>query len=259
MFKPRDWLEVITIENDRPFATPLENIARQSKHSPEVVATISADSAGEAGFPFRPPRVEPWSPMTRIVARAFLIVALLAGGCFAAEMSVVVPQSPQVAMIDGKLSSREWEDAARIEVPGVARVYLKQAGGYVFLAVEYTAAPSGIVDLYLFPGDGQIYDLHASAKLGERTLHGQTWPEWTWWTNRDWVANVSRVNSWEERSFLPEPVREYQILRSRFPAERWRIRLELTPMKGKEAQTATIFPDKSTDKDARNWLVLDLK
>ena len=163
-------------------------------------------------------------------------------------------------MIDGKVSPDEWSDAARIEVPGVANLYFKQTDRFVYIAVQYTAPPSGIVDLYLSPGDGHIYDLHASAKLGERELQGSRWPEWSWWNNRDWVANVSRVDSWDKRSFLPEPVREYQILRARFPKQVWLLRFELTAMMAQQqTSSTTIFPPATKDRNTDGWLVVNQK
>jgi hypothetical protein len=181
-------------------------------------------------------------------------------GAVAAETHVTAPHSSTVVMVDGKLSPDEWRDAAKVEVPGVANLYFKQAAGFVFLAVEYTQAESGIVDLYLSPGDGHIYDLHASAKLGERELSGGKWPDWTWWNNQDWVANVSRPDSWEKRTFLPTKVREYQILHSRFPASAWRLRFELTPMTAQnQTLPVTIFPAGTSDTSTAGWLMLDLK
>ena len=163
-------------------------------------------------------------------------------------------------MIDGKLSPEEWKDAARIEVPAIANLYFKQVDGFVYISVEYTGSPSGIVDLYLAPGDGHIYDLHASAKLGERELQNGAWPDWTWWNNRDWVANVSRVDSWEKRTFLPESIREYQIRCSRFPGKHWRLRFELTSMtSSNQTGSISIFPPGTKESDPTGWLELDLK
>jgi hypothetical protein len=191
-----------------------------------------------------------------------LCFALLSftNSAFAANLQVSAPQSSTIVMIDGKLSPDEWKDAARIEVPEVGDLYFKQAGGFVYVAVKYRRAPSGIVDLYLSPGDGHIYDLHASAKLGERELQQGKWPDWTWWNNRDWVANVSRVDSWDKRTFLPEPIREYQILRSRFPARKWRLRFELTAITPpNESSSTSVFPPGTSDHDPAGWLELDLK
>ena len=175
----------------------------------------------------------------------------------AAQVSIAAPPSETVVMVDGKISANEWRDATHVEVPGVADIMFKRAAGFVYIAVDYKNNASGIVDLYLAPGDGSVQDLHASAKLGERTLHGGAWPDWTWWNNRDWVANVSRVDSWEKRTFLPESVREYQIRRTRFPSKQWRLRFELTTMSDTGAVThTTVFPEKTSDKDLVQWLIL---
>lgn len=162
-------------------------------------------------------------------------------------------------MVDGKLSADEWKDASHIQVGQFADLYFKQAGGFVFVAVKYRRFSSGIVDLYIEPGDGRIYDLHASAKLGERELQQGKWPDWKWWNNREWVANVSRVDSWDKRTFLPEPVREYQILRSRFPAKGWWLRFELTAMAADAKPVTLVFPPDTKDNDPAGWLELELK
>lgn len=203
-----------------------------------------------------------WLPVHSFHMRALRSLAFLciAIGGVAAEPALRVPRTATVPMIDGKLSVGEWSKAAQIEVPGIARLYFKQAAGFVYIAVEFTSAPSGIVDLYLAPDDGHIYDLHASAKLGERELKGDGWPEWNWWNNRDWIANVSRVDSWEKRAFLPQQVREYQILRSRFPASAWRLRFELTAMTPKnETLSVTVFPARTSDHNPSDWLTVQLQ
>jgi hypothetical protein len=190
--------------------------------------------------------------------RIFVVLVFITCA-FAEKVQVRAPRSSTIVMVDGKLSATEWKDAARVEVPEVATLYFKQAGGFVYIAVEYIKSPSGIVDLYLSPGDGHVYDLHASAKLGERELQQGKWPDWVWWNNRDWAANVSRVDSWDKRTFLPEPVREYQILRSRFPAKKWLLRFELTTITSSNENTSSVvFPPRTRDHDPTGWLELAL-
>jgi len=68
------------------------------------------------------------------------------------------------------------------------------------------------------------------------------------------------VDSWDKRIFLPEPVREYQIRRSRFPGDTWRVRFELTEMTEKnESLPVIVLPSDSNDHDPADWFVLDLK
>ncbi len=102
--------------------------------------------------------------------------------------------------------------------------------------------------------------MHASAKLGERQLRGGAFPDWSWWNNRDWVANVSHVDSFERRSFLPAPIREYQIRRARFPSAVWRLRFELTAMgANNETQSQVVFPLGTSNKSTAGWLLVNLK
>lgn len=181
-------------------------------------------------------------------------------GAAPADLRVHVPRTSSAVLIDGNFSPGEWDKAASLEVPNTARLYFQQSADFVYIAIQYTNAPSGIVDLYLSQAEGEIFDLHASAKLGERQLHGNAFPEWTWWNNRDWIANPSHVDSFEKRTFLPSPIREYQIRRSRFPSDVWRLRLELTAMTANhEVGRAVVFPPKTDDKSTQGWLELDLK
>lgn len=215
------------------------------------VLVVSSAKMAMANFP-------PKSQNAWLLALLPLLSILLTAT--ASDLRVRVPHSASAVMIDGVLSTNEWQNAARVEVPGVANLYFQQSTEFVYIAVEYTSGPSGIVDLYLSPTEGEIYDLHASAKLGERQLHLNAYSDWAWWNNRDWIANVSRVESFEKRTFLPAPVHEYQIRRARFPSVTWRLRFELTTMTANsEVQAITIFPQATTDKSTAGWLVLDLK
>jgi len=175
------------------------------------------------------------------------------------DLRVPVPHTQSAVMIDGVLSPDEWQNAKMIDAAGVALLYFQQSTDFVYIAVQYKTSPSGIVDLYLSPSEGEVYNLHASAKLGERKLQANGYSDWSWWNNRDWTANVSRVDSFEKRTFLPTPLREFQIRRARFPSVTWRLRFDLTAMTTKnETQAISIFPRDTTDKATTGWLVLDL-
>jgi hypothetical protein len=173
--------------------------------------------------------------------------------------NIKVPQNSPAVMVDGVLSEGEWRNAAHAEVPSTADLYFQESSEFVYVAVKYTNSPSGIVDLYLSPRNEEVYDLHASAKLGERQLQGNKFSDWTWWNNREWTANISPVDSFDKRTFLPTPIREYQIRRSRFSSHVWRVRFELTAMKANhETQSVTVFPSGTTDTSTAGWLVLTL-
>lgn len=82
------------------------------------------------------------------------------------QPAVHVPATSAAVMIDGEFSPGEWTRAANVEVEGAGRIYFQRSGDFVYIAVEYTRSPSGIVDLYLSEDGKAMYDLHDSAKLG---------------------------------------------------------------------------------------------
>jgi len=161
-------------------------------------------------------------------------------------------------MVDGTLEQGEWDDALVKDLAGLARIRIKRSEEYVFLAVELLNSDDGALDLYVSPSPGEVYDLHASAKLGERKLVDRTWREWKWWNNTGWVANTSRVDSFQTPSFLPTKVREFQISRERFQGSQWELMLEvMTP--GDPTWKTTPYPPEAKTTDARAWIRLDLE
>jgi hypothetical protein len=183
---------------------------------------------------------------------------VLALSTIAASQTVSIPQGMPI-MLDGKLTAGEWSDAKQLNAGDFARLYFKQNNNDLLIAIQFLKSKTGTTDLYLSPGDEKIYDLHASAKLGERTLNKGKWPEeWSWWNNDHWVANVSRPDDWNKRTFKDEDVREYQISRDRFPGKEWKIFLELMTPAEPEWQTIP-FPSGADSRSDQNWLVLKVK
>jgi hypothetical protein len=173
---------------------------------------------------------------------------------------VTVPRTSPAIMVDGVFSSGEWNSAAKVELPQVANIYFQTSAEFVYIAIEFTRSPSGMVDLFVSPANGQVYDLHASAKLGERQLNRSGYPEWVWWTNRDWTANVSRADSFEKRTFLPTRVREFQLRRARFGGNSWRIRFELTPLNAENKPgPPAMYPLSTSGTSTTGWLELWLE
>lgn len=177
----------------------------------------------------------------------------------AAQQVIRVPHGTQNVMVDGKLSAGEWDDAARFSIGEVARGYIKQSRDYVWIAVERLTGDDFALDFYLQPSDRSLYDLHSSAKLGERKLQGSSWSDhWTWWNNDRWVANWSRVDSFDQRTFLPQRVREFQIARERFPGDTWHVMFELLLPAEPQWQTFA-FPRGARNTSTELWMVLDFK
>jgi len=182
-------------------------------------------------------------------------IQVISTGAFA--QIVRLPQGRSI-LVDGSISPGEWTDAATIELGKGAQLLAKQHDGYVLLAVIFPKNTSGFVDLIISPDSTTIFDLHASAKLGERaTSKPENWPDWQWWNNRDWIANVSRVESFDEKKFLPETVREFQIKGTRFSSKDWRVRIVLSIDHG-QSYTELPLPEPKPGEASEQWLTLRL-
>src|SRR6202011_819812 len=132
--------------------------------------------------------------------------------------SVTVPQGRSV-LLDGRVEETEWEDAKVVLIAHGLRLLLKHDSAYLYVAVLPAEPRTFGVNLYLAPSDTILpyLNLHASAKLGERTGTRTSWPEWRWWNNTGWSANVARFNSFERERFLPDVAKEFQIALTRLP------------------------------------------
>jgi hypothetical protein len=196
------------------------------------------------------------SPSMKLVAALLFAVS----SAFAVD-PVRLPRGTDV-MIDGKIAAQEWSDAATVSVGRDAKLLVKQSKDNIYLAVELPKERNMSVDLFVADSDGVITNLHSSAKLGERTLSGKTWPEdWVWWNNVDWVSNVSRFDSFEPRNFLTANVREFQIHRSRFKGSSWRVMLEIRLLKPNMGgiESTIVFPEGASNTDASKWVELRMK
>jgi hypothetical protein len=128
--------------------------------------------------------------------------------------AIQVP-SGKTVIIDGKITPLEWSDAKVLSVGDSVQVFLKASGEYLLIAVEAAPAENIYIDLYTKNGT-TVRDFHASAKLGQRLSNNGSWTDWNWGNNKGWVANVSRINSIENKTFFNENSREFQIEKSLF-------------------------------------------
>ncbi|MEW6732456.1 MAG: hypothetical protein AB1489_14095 [Acidobacteriota bacterium] len=161
-------------------------------------------------------------------------------------------------MLDGKFSQDEWKDALEKPISDNVKLYFKQSDEYLLICVRMPTRITGVVDLYVSPSNKSIINLHASAKLGERLLENGVWPEWKWWNNVDWVANVARVESFQKTEFLPEDVKEIQIRRAKFSATAWQMMFEISLIAGQNIDKKILFPTSTSNVKSANWLTIDL-
>jgi hypothetical protein len=194
---------------------------------------------------------------TVIIALFLLaLIALHSGSSLAqspATQTVKVPKG-RLVLLDGRLGPEEWRDARKIAVSPLITLYVKQDEQYLYFAVEPKEPMLFGINLYLDTGNPNRYlNLHASAKLGERFGHSGEWPEWTWWNNDGWAANVTRFNAFEGTKFLPDSAKELQISRSRLGKSRLLIRLDI-----ETSAPAQDMPVQGIERDGKHWLELEL-
>jgi hypothetical protein len=187
-----------------------------------------------------------------------LLGAVLAGlplrvavGQAGAPRPVRIPAG-RAALADGRLELGEWADARELAAAPDVRLYLKHDDQYLYLAVVRAQPAIFGVNLYLDAAETADYiNLHASAKLGERRGRVEAWPEWAWWNNEGWAANLTRAVSFEERRFLPDTVKEFQIRLRRLPGREFALSLDLETADG-----ATPLLPEAPERDGLHWLTL---
>ena len=177
----------------------------------------------------------------------------VAAGQGRAPGPIVVPAGRAV-LADGRMELGEWADARELAAGLGVRLYLKHDDQYLYLAVVRAESAFFGANLYLGVSQAADYlNLHASAKLGERRGRAGAWPDWTWWNNEGWTANLTRGESFEERRFLPDTAKEFQIRLRRLPGREFALSLDLETADG----TTPLLPE-APERDGLHWLTLRL-
>jgi hypothetical protein len=181
----------------------------------------------------------------------FLAASLLATlrAASATDAVIDVPHATPV-LPDGECEASEWRDARTIALAEGAVLLVKQAGDFAFMCVRPPKETWFGVDFYLARPGESPFNLHASAKLGERRWRDGQWGDFEWWTNDGWIANTSRGISFEKREFLPDSAKEFQILKSRLGAEPLRLMVEI------HGESAVVSPRQAKVDDSSTWLTL---
>lgn len=190
---------------------------------------------------------------TRAVAGLALGLSAAVGASGqSAPARVSIPKGAHV-LVDGRIGAGEWADARKVALSSAVALYLKRDARYVYVAIEPTGSMFG-ADLYFdWEGAPKILNLHASAKLGEREGRFGAWPEWSWWNNRGWAANVVRPQSFEQPDFLPDAAKEFQIDATRIGARRIWVSLDMLSNTATEA-----LPAAGVERHGRKWLEIEL-
>jgi hypothetical protein len=162
------------------------------------------------------------------------------------------------ALVDGHTDPGEWSDARVLAAAPGMQLYLKRDAEFLYVAVVRTEPALFGVNLYLRASpssDAEVdyLNLHASARLGERRGHAGAWPEWTWWNTTGWTASLTRAVSFEERRFLPDTAKEFQIRLDRLPGRAFALSVDVETSQG----TAPLLTELPAH-DGLHWLTLEL-
>jgi hypothetical protein len=131
-------------------------------------------------------------------------------------------------LVDGRVEPGEWWDARELAAAPDVRLYLKHDSQFLYVAVVRAQPALFGVNLYIGTDTAADYlNLHASAKLGERRGRGGAWPDWAWWNNDGWAANVARGVTFETRRFLPDTAKEFQIRLARLPGREFTLSVDI--------------------------------
>jgi hypothetical protein len=173
--------------------------------------------------------------------------------------SVVVPTGSGVpVMTDGIFTPGEWDDALLIALGETLELRVKEYRGVVFIGLR---GPAGIgpADLFVSVPGGPICQLHRSAQLAEAIVppSGELPPLGKFGLTPDWYANEQRWDVEEadrlrkagktpfemmRAAWYPSDGIEFAIRRSKFPGERWLIRLEGTAFLTPDTPAVVTYP-----------------
>jgi hypothetical protein len=197
---------------------------------------------------------------------SIVILILVIGGLLknAPAQVIKVPEvNSTPILIDGNFGQDEWRGAVVVKATDAIILYFKQFKGHVFIGVKTDTSYPAYVDMFLLARSNELYDLHASMQIGERLLTGNSWtdrePAWRWGNHVGWIANEAKWDSTKDRSLpdkekmFPFEGREFQLLRSRFSGEEWRLRVEV-----RGSTEDIVFPSKSERTNTSGWATVRL-
>ncbi len=188
--------------------------------------------------------------------------------------SITIPQSNGDPVItDGIFTPGEWYDAVRIPVAKTVTLHLKRLRDVIFVGVR-GQGPIGIgpSELSISVPGGLIRKLHVSAQLGEIVVPASgPEPRFRFGLTTEWYANELRRDM-EEAARLekqgkspieiifatsyPSDGIEFAIRRSKFPGQRWLLRLLASAMTDDGKPGSTVYPPGVPERVTDGWLEL---
>jgi hypothetical protein len=183
----------------------------------------------------------------------FVLLISLFSATTLVSQTIELPVSKRSILIDGFFLEEEWGDAHALKVSDSLTLYFKQDRDNIYwcLRGHHRVKQLASVDFYFMKGK-TLVNLHVSAKLGERVFNGTDYGEWNWWNNRDWVANVLKLDVPETRTFFRDECKEFQVRKSFADGNGSRLMFTMYFPKNLE----TRFPSNASESDSEHWITL---
>jgi len=198
------------------------------------------------------------------------------------QISLIEPINIQDAgdtpiLIDGIFSPGEWEDAVSFRVDQRVNLLIKTKKGHLFIGIKCNDLKIPVADIYISSEQGPIYQLHASAQLGERILSNKSGrendPSYNWGETKDWYANEVRWNNRELESIIESEgiTRDEAFSRVVYPYEGFEFQIKYSKFHTNELwimldisyedtdRKSIIIPTNTERKHIDNWIKLILK
>jgi len=195
--------------------------------------------------------------MTTFDLAAATIAAFLAIPAQAAP--VVHPSPAGPILMDGNCDDAAWQRAGVQDIGAGARLRFAASADFVYVCIEAPPESFANADLYIFDGTS-VYNLHASAQLGERVKSEDGWPDYQWWNHHGWAANwlpyVGRrvENGRDVPRFRFAAGREFQIARSKFAGSEWRLMIDVHELATESGMNGEArYPALAREEDPQTW------
>ncbi len=175
-------------------------------------------------------------------------------------------------LTDGIFTPGEWDDAKKIKINDTITLLVKQYMGIFYLGIYCPDLRMPVSDLFISSEEGDIYQFHISAQLGEIKLNpeGEKDPEFEYGNTSGWYGNEIRWNYGKAQelqqqgktnteaqlaTIFPHEGHEYMFRLAKFNSSRTlKIRLEL--LYSGHWDNPTVYPEGTKNKDLTGWLEL---
>lgn len=162
-------------------------------------------------------------------------------------------------LINGEIKRGEWSGANRTMIKEGIDLYTLQDEHFLYLSIHYDTSSYAnyYCDLYFDLGQDTLLNIHASQQLGERVLTGDEWtdsePPFKWGYISDWTANTIAFDR-AAKSYIPYTSLEFQIAKSKLPANYIRLALQTRDINWEEEIVE--LPMGLNLKSSEDWLLL---